>query len=157
QESEIAHALEHFARKLFSLFPALGMRGQLLFDKFAEAAPEDLVLFLEKRHQHGVTHQSPTGPSTFSQRPWHHAEIMSAPRILIVDDDAWILRMVATVLDKRGYVIDTAVDGAEALERVEESTPDLVITDIMMPRMDGWTLIRTLRARPETAFTPVLF
>jgi len=82
---------------------------------------------------------------------------MSAPRILIVDDDAWILRMVATVLDKRGYVIDTAVDGAEALERVEESTPDLVITDIMMPRMDGWTLIRTLRARPETAFTPVLF
>src|SRR5215813_2486221 len=102
-------------------------------------------------------HHTLTGQSTSRKRLCYHAKIMSAPRILIVDDDAWILRMVATVLDKRGYVIDTAVDGAEALERVEESTPDLVITDIMMPRMDGWTLIRTLRARPETAFTPVLF
>jgi CheY-like chemotaxis protein len=79
------------------------------------------------------------------------------PRILIVDDDAWILKMVSTVLDKRGYTIDTAQDGAEALERVAEATPDLVISDVMMPRMDGWTLIRQLRARPETAFTPVIF
>ena len=82
---------------------------------------------------------------------------MNAARILIVDDDAWILKMVSTVLDKRGYVIDTAADGKDALERVEARTPDLVITDVMMPRMDGWTLIRTLRARPETAFVPVIF
>jgi CheY-like chemotaxis protein len=65
--------------------------------------------------------------------------------------------MVSTVLDKRGYTIDTAQDGAEALERVTEATPDLVITDVMMPRMDGWTLIRQLRAKPETAFIPVIF
>jgi CheY-like chemotaxis protein len=81
---------------------------------------------------------------------------MSA-RILIVDDDAWILKMVSTVLDKRGYTIDTASDGAEALERVAAESPDLVITDVMMPRMDGWTFIRNLRSRPDTAFTPVIF
>src|SRR5262249_54866887 len=79
------------------------------------------------------------------------------PRILIVDDDAWILKMVSTVLDKRGYAIDTAQDGTEALERVSEATPDLVITDVMMPRMAGWPLIRHLRPRPETAFIPVIF
>src|SRR5512138_2036213 len=80
-----------------------------------------------------------------------------APRILIVDDDAWILKMVSTVLDKRGYTIDTAQDGTEALECVSKAVPDLVITDVMMPRMDGWTLIRQLRAKPETAFIPVIF
>ena len=79
------------------------------------------------------------------------------PRILIVDDDAWILKMVSTVLDKRGYTIDTAQDGTEALECVSKAVPDLVITDVMMPRMDGWTLIRQLRAKPETAFIPVIF
>jgi DNA-binding response OmpR family regulator len=79
------------------------------------------------------------------------------PRILIVDDDAWILRMVSTVLEKRGYAVDTASDGEEALEHALARTPDLIITDVMMPHMDGWTLIRTLRAQPATAFTPVIF
>jgi len=82
---------------------------------------------------------------------------MSVPRILIVDDDAWILKMVSTVLDKRGYAIDTAQDGAEALEKVQAHAPDLIVTDVMMPRMDGWALIRTLRSREQTAFVPVIF
>ncbi|RMH40165.1 MAG: response regulator [Deltaproteobacteria bacterium] len=78
-------------------------------------------------------------------------------RILVADDDAWILRMVTTVLEKRGYRVDTATDGREALDRATASPPDLVITDVMMPRMDGWELVRALRARPEFAFVPVIF
>jgi DNA-binding response OmpR family regulator len=82
---------------------------------------------------------------------------MGAPRILVADDDAWILRMVTTVLEKRGYVVETASDGEEAYERAIEAPPDLVITDVMMPKMDGWTLVKALRARPEFAFVPVIF
>jgi len=82
---------------------------------------------------------------------------MSAPRILVADDDSWILRMVTTVLEKRGYVVETAHDGEEAYEKALADPPDLVITDVMMPKMDGWTLIRVLRARPEFAFVPVIF
>jgi CheY-like chemotaxis protein len=78
-------------------------------------------------------------------------------RILIVDDDPWILRMVSTLLEKRGYGIYTASDGEEGLRRAEDLKPDLVITDVMMPKMDGWELVRALRARPALAFTPVLF
>jgi len=78
-------------------------------------------------------------------------------RILLVDDDVWVLKMLRTVLEKHGYVIDTATNGAEALDKVEDVTPDLVITDVTMPKMDGWTLVRMLRARQETAFTPVIF
>jgi DNA-binding response OmpR family regulator len=80
-----------------------------------------------------------------------------APHVLVADDDAWILRMVATVLEKRGYSVETAVDGEDALARALEHPPDLLITDVMMPKMDGWSLVRQLRSHPELAMLPVIF
>jgi CheY-like chemotaxis protein len=80
-----------------------------------------------------------------------------APHVLVVDDDAWILRMVATVLEKRGYSVDTAVDGEDALARALARPPDLLITDVMMPRMDGWSLVRQLRSHSQLAMMPVIF
>lgn len=65
--------------------------------------------------------------------------------------------MVATVLEKRGYTVITAVDGEDALARALVDPPDLLITDVMMPRMDGWALVKALRARPELATLPVIF
>jgi CheY-like chemotaxis protein len=82
---------------------------------------------------------------------------VGAIQILIVDDDPWILRMVTTVLGKRGYRIHTAADGQEAYLKAIEVKPDLIVTDIMMPKMDGWTLVRSLRARSDLALTPVIF
>jgi len=80
-----------------------------------------------------------------------------APHVLVADDDAWILRMVATVLEKRGYSVETAVDGDDAMARAIARVPDLLITDVMMPKMDGWTLVRNLRARVELGMLPVIF
>jgi len=80
-----------------------------------------------------------------------------APHVLVADDDAWILRMVATVLEKRGYSVETAVDGEDALQRALARTPDLLITDVMMPKMDGWSLVRQLRSHSELAMLPVIF
>jgi DNA-binding response OmpR family regulator len=80
-----------------------------------------------------------------------------APHVLVADDDAWILRMVATVLEKRGYSVETAVDGEDALARALARTPDLLITDVMMPKVDGWSLVRQLRAHAELAMLPVIF
>lgn len=80
-----------------------------------------------------------------------------APRILVADDDAWILRMVATVLKKRGYDVETAPDGEQAFQKALDQVPDLLITDVMMPKMDGWALVRALRARSEFNFMPVIF
>ena len=78
-------------------------------------------------------------------------------QVLIVDDDPWILKMVTTVLSKRGYVIHTAVDGQDAFMKAVDIRPDLIVTDIMMPKMDGWSLVRSLRARSDLALTPVIF
>jgi DNA-binding response OmpR family regulator len=82
---------------------------------------------------------------------------MAVPRVLIVDDDPWILRMVSTLLEKRGYNIATASDGEEGLLRADQIRPDLIITDVMMPKLDGWALVRALRSRPELALVPVIF
>src|SRR6185436_5721829 len=80
-----------------------------------------------------------------------------APHVLVADDDAWILRMVATVLEKRGYNVETATDGEEALSRALARPPDLLITDVMMPKVDGWSLVRQLRAHTALATMPVIF
>ena len=78
-------------------------------------------------------------------------------RVLVADDDPWILRMVANVLSKRGYLVETAHDGEEALDKATATKPDLLITDVLMPNMDGWTLVKVLRSRKEMAFLPVIF
>jgi CheY-like chemotaxis protein len=82
---------------------------------------------------------------------------MAPERILIVDDDPWILRMVSTLLEKRGFSIFTAEDGEQGVLKADQSRPDLIITDVMMPKMDGWQMVRALRSRPELAFIPVIF
>ncbi len=70
-----------------------------------------------------------------------------AARILLVDDEPPIQTLLSYPLRKDGYEVMTAADGREALERFEESPPDLVILDVMMPKMDGLEVCRRLRAR----------
>ena len=69
--------------------------------------------------------------------------------ILVVDDTRSMRKMVATVLQSAGYSVEEAGDGAEALEKAKTRVFDLVVTDHNMPRMDGVTLVRALRALPQ--------
>ncbi len=78
-------------------------------------------------------------------------------RLLVVDDEPNLLRAVAACLRGEGFDVVTARSGAEALVRVAESVPDLVVSDIRMPGMDGYQLARRLRASSRTALTPVVF
>lgn len=68
-------------------------------------------------------------------------------RILLVEDEVIIGLSAATMLESVGYVVDNAYDGVEALERLKASPPDIIITDFMMPRMDGLALIAHLRGQ----------
>lgn len=77
-------------------------------------------------------------------------------KILVVEDDPSLLRMLKKLLEQVGDVT-TAEDGKVALETVRAGfDPDLVVTDIMMPRMDGITFVRRLKANKRTARTPVV-
>ncbi len=79
-----------------------------------------------------------------------------AARILVVDDQRTNAEMVSGLLGNLGYEVDVASNGEEALERVASKAPDLVISDILMPRMDGYELCRRLRASAATALLPVI-
>ena len=77
-------------------------------------------------------------------------------RILVVDDQRANVEMLAGILRARGYEVLTALDGESALARVGECPPDLVISDILMPGMDGYELCRRLRAAADTTLLPVI-
>ena len=78
-------------------------------------------------------------------------------RLLIVDDDPNLLRAVAACLRGEGYEVDTARSGDEALIHIAQRLPDLIVSDIRMPRMDGYALARQLRSNPRTDLIPVIF
>jgi len=80
-----------------------------------------------------------------------------AKRLLVVDDEPKLLRAVAVSLRGDGYDVTTARSGAEALINVAETLPDLIISDIRMPAMDGYQLARKLRDSPRTALIPIIF
>ena len=78
-------------------------------------------------------------------------------RLLIVDDEPKLLRAVAVDLQGEGYDVATARSGAEALVSVAQRLPDLIVSDIRMPGMDGYELARRLRQNQSTALIPVVF
>ncbi len=77
-------------------------------------------------------------------------------RILVVDDNRSLVRIIEGILQRQGYEIVTAYDGVEAIEKVEATRPDLIVLDIVMPRLDGYQVCRTLQNDPKTATIPVL-
>lgn len=76
--------------------------------------------------------------------------------ILIVDDEPHIRRILGFLLDQRGYVTSQAADGVEAVEAARRELPDLILLDLMMPRMDGFEVCAALRADFSTAQIPVI-
>lgn len=77
-------------------------------------------------------------------------------KILAVDDEKHIVRLVQVNLERQGYEVVTANDGKEALEKVEEERPDLVVLDVMMPYMDGFEVLQNMRRNPSTRDIPVI-
>jgi DNA-binding response OmpR family regulator len=80
-----------------------------------------------------------------------------AKRILVVDDDENILSLERTILEQKGFEVTTAGGGAEALEIIGQNDFDLVLLDVMMPEIDGFTVCRRIKEEPRTKETPVIF
>jgi two-component system alkaline phosphatase synthesis response regulator PhoP len=76
--------------------------------------------------------------------------------IMVVDDNPDIITIVRTILEGKGYNVNSAYSGAELLSSLEKDKPDLVVLDIMMPQMDGLEVLTRLKAAPETASIPVI-
>jgi two-component system alkaline phosphatase synthesis response regulator PhoP len=77
-------------------------------------------------------------------------------RVLVVDDEVYILQILEFSLEMEGFEVATAQNGEEAIAQALENPPDLVVLDIMMPRMDGYEACRRLKTDPRTQNTPVI-
>lgn len=77
-------------------------------------------------------------------------------RILVVDDTPKNVKLLADLLSVKGYDVETAASGHEALERIEQVTPDLVLLDVVMPNMSGYEVCRRIRGNPKTDRLPVV-
>lgn len=78
-------------------------------------------------------------------------------KLLLIDDDPNLILLVKDYLEFRGYQVITAENGREALEILEQQIPDMIICDVMMPEMDGYTLVERVRQDARTNWIPVLF
>lgn len=76
---------------------------------------------------------------------------------MAVDDDHVIRGLLAVNLEMEGHEVVTAVDGQDALNKVRESKPDLILLDVMMPQVNGWQVAETLKADEETRDIPIVF
>lgn len=81
--------------------------------------------------------------------PQHH--------ILLIDDDPNLILLVKDYLEFHGYIVTTASNGLEALNILDDMVPDMIICDVMMPEMDGYSLVKSVRQNPKTNWIPVLF
>ncbi|MGH1433866.1 MAG: response regulator transcription factor [Lewinella sp.] len=82
---------------------------------------------------------------------------METAKILVVDDEPDILEFLQYNLEKEGFSVVTASDGEAGIQMAEQESPDLIILDIMMPKMDGVEVCRVLRSRPQFAQTVIAF
>ena len=81
---------------------------------------------------------------------------MAAATVLVVDDDPVIVKLLQVNFEMEGYQVITAGDGEEGLTRARASRPDVVLLDVMMPKMDGLQVAVELRSDPETMAIPIL-
>ena len=84
-------------------------------------------------------------------------EVVQTPRLLLVDDEPGLRTAVQAYLQDEGFEVTTAVDGEEGWEKAQKMMPDLIISDVMMPRCDGYGLLKRIREDERLGGTPVIF
>jgi chemosensory pili system protein ChpA (sensor histidine kinase/response regulator) len=99
--------------------------------------------------------RAPSEPSS-PERELEAAAVALAPLVMVVDDSLTVRRVTQRLLERHGYRVLLAKDGLDALEKLADQTPEIVLSDIEMPRMDGFDLVRNLRNDARWANMPVI-
>ena len=103
-----------------------------------------------------VRRQAALLPEVEEQAPQSSAEQRAVPLVMVVDDSITMRKVSSRVLERNNFEVVTAKDGIDALERMAEVVPDLMLLDIEMPRMDGYELATTMKADPRLANVPII-
>ena len=90
-------------------------------------------------------------------QPYFAGEQIMKGQLLVVEDDSDIAEMLRMYFDGQGYQVDVVSNGADALASTHQNIPNLIILDIILPDMDGYTICQELRSRPRTSHIPIIF
>jgi DNA-binding response OmpR family regulator len=119
--------------------PGMGME---FLDVGGQPLADEIARFIAQAAPEAALPPSPAGMSSL---------------VLVIDDDAWYREHAAELMREAGHNVVTAENGVKGLAQALKAEPDLILTDVQMPIMDGWQLVRMLRARPTLAQIPVVF
>src|SRR6266576_6163877 len=103
-----------------------------------------------------MTQTNPGSPATPEAMPLNNESFLPQSTVLIVDDNPQNIELLQAFLESLPVKIVTAVDGQDALEKVAQHNPDLILLDIMMPKMSGFQVCRKLKSEPKTRDIQVL-
>jgi twitching motility two-component system response regulator PilH len=104
----------------------------------------------------GASGSAADGAGRQGQRQERSSEPMAIKNVLVVDDSATDMHLLTEMLKKNGYVVSTASNGEEAVQKAKQDRPDAILMDIVMPGMSGFEATRTIARDPETAGIPVI-
>tara|TARA_Y100001968_G_C19364605_1_gene721784 strand:+ start:531 stop:1316 length:786 start_codon:yes stop_codon:yes gene_type:complete len=104
-----------------------------------------------------ISKQIKTFPELMTDQTLPTQEIHQKPRLLLVDDEPGMRNAVQAYLQDEGFEVTTAIDGLEGWEKAQQTFPDLIITDVMMPRSNGYELLKKIREDERLGGTPVIF
>lgn len=99
---------------------------------------------------------STPGATVADESPATASPVRTIPTVMVVDDSLTVRKILGRMLEREGYRVITGKDGVDALERLMDEVPDVILSDIEMPRMDGFELLRNIRADARTATVPVI-
>ncbi len=152
----LAWAARHRLSGLLAVLPGTPLEGTARFDDGALQSALFCGLSSEEALQEMLSMDDAEAVFAPSTHDGPAARRLYAPRVLIVEDDHSIRAMLARVLEREGYRVLQASDGVEGWEMVQRFPLDLVLSDIDMPRLDGWGLLRYLRGDLRTRELPVV-
>src|SRR6188472_506349 len=132
------------------------MRGREGLPLSTPSKGSTFTIRLPRTVQTGEKAKPPAHAKQAPQPATHAAEKTQAPLILVVDDDATTRELVERHLERSGFAVVTAGGGQEGLRLVRELRPAAVTLDIMMPDLDGWTVLAAIKGDPALASTPVV-
>jgi CheY-like chemotaxis protein len=164
---QLAHERQPFAITLDIMMPDKD-GWQVLHDLKADPAtrhiPVILVTVVDKK---ALGYQ--LGAADYLVKPLDEREVLASlarlaqaaggarpRRLLVVDDDPQVVDLVTQLVEKLDYVVDAAADGEQALQAIRATAPDVVLLDLLMPRLDGFGVLERLRSQPETSHIPVV-
>ncbi len=124
-------------------------RGLQYLTEAAKATPDDFVLS-------GQINSLKIRQSEIEKQKNAHEGMPKNLTILVVDDSATVRKLISSKLEKTGHAVISAIDGVDALEKIKDLVPDLVLLDINMPRMDGYQVCKIIRSNDATKDVPVV-